>query len=112
VETVAGMISKAKRPVIVMGSQAMLGTSKVGPDALSAAVASLGVPTYLAGMARGLLNDPEGKNGDKIRGGRAYRCRITNPIQTHLVQKAPKPESYIQIHSGTKGVQHSRGLIS
>jgi hypothetical protein len=106
------MISKAKRPVIVIGSQAMLGTAKAGPEALSAAVASLGVPTFVAGMARGLLNDPEGKNGEKIREGRAYRCRITDPCKTHLAYRGPKPESWIPIHSGTKGVQLSRMLTS
>jgi acetolactate synthase-1/2/3 large subunit len=46
-------LARAERPVLVVGSQA------VGQDAkvmqLAAAIARLGIPTYLSGMARGLL---------------------------------------------------------
>eukprot|EP00299_Pterocystis_sp_00344_P010658 c4823_g1_i1.p1 GENE.c4823_g1_i1~~c4823_g1_i1.p1 ORF type:complete len:618 (-),score=160.70 c4823_g1_i1:19-1836(-) len=44
---------RAARPVLVIGSQTMALPSQV-PD-IVAAVSSLGIPTYLAGMARGLL---------------------------------------------------------
>ncbi len=46
-------LRRAERPVLVLGSQATLSTGEVA--ALAASVASLGVPVYLSGMARGLL---------------------------------------------------------
>ncbi|MCE9596941.1 MAG: thiamine pyrophosphate-binding protein [Spirochaetia bacterium] len=46
-------LSKCKRPVLVVGSQATLQSEKL--DSLSASLRSLGIPTYLAGMARGLM---------------------------------------------------------
>jgi acetolactate synthase-like protein len=52
----------AKRPVLLIGSQAMLfdptgrtGTGVTSPAALLDAVTALGVPTFCGGMARGLL---------------------------------------------------------
>eukprot|EP01062_Namystynia_karyoxenos_P073934 TRINITY_DN70746_c0_g1_i1.p1 TRINITY_DN70746_c0_g1~~TRINITY_DN70746_c0_g1_i1.p1 ORF type:complete len:660 (+),score=249.76 TRINITY_DN70746_c0_g1_i1:91-1980(+) len=53
-QAAAGAISRAKRPVFVVGSQACVG----GPEAAKAlqkALMSIGVPTFLSGMARGLL---------------------------------------------------------
>jgi thiamine pyrophosphate-dependent acetolactate synthase large subunit-like protein len=49
----AARFARAKRPVLVLGSQAMLRTAEV--PLLAAAIAALGVPVYLAGGARGLL---------------------------------------------------------
>ncbi len=46
-------LTKAERPLLVIGSQALV-RSKEAAD-LAAAVARLGVPVYLSGMARGLL---------------------------------------------------------
>ena len=46
-------IAKAERPLLVIGSQALLQASQAA--ALAAAVERLGVPVYLSGMARGLL---------------------------------------------------------
>jgi thiamine pyrophosphate-dependent acetolactate synthase large subunit-like protein len=46
-------LGKAQRPLFVIGSQAVVQASQA--DALAAAVARLGVPVYLSGMARGLL---------------------------------------------------------
>ena len=46
-------LAKAKKPVLVIGSQATLTASEV-PE-LARAVAALGAPVYLAGAARGLL---------------------------------------------------------
>ncbi len=46
-------VEASKNPVLLVGSQAML---RVGDTAaLAAAILRLGIPTYLAGMARGLL---------------------------------------------------------
>ncbi|MCC7447671.1 MAG: thiamine pyrophosphate-binding protein [Anaerolineae bacterium] len=44
---------QANRPVILIGSQAMLDPSQV--DWLTAAITKIGAPVYLSGMARGLL---------------------------------------------------------
>jgi acetolactate synthase-1/2/3 large subunit len=43
----------AQRPVIVIGSQAVIGVRE--PDRIAHALKRLGVPVYLGGMARGLL---------------------------------------------------------
>lgn len=47
------LLDSASRPVMLVGSQAMLRTAAVGE--LAEAIDALGVPTYLSGMARGLL---------------------------------------------------------
>jgi thiamine pyrophosphate-dependent acetolactate synthase large subunit-like protein len=49
----AAALGHAERPVLVVGSQATLRAAEI--DALVAAVARLDVPTWLSGMARGLL---------------------------------------------------------
>ncbi len=46
-------LEKAQRPVLVVGSQAAVRSERVGE--IAAAIEALGVPTYLSGMARGLL---------------------------------------------------------
>jgi acetolactate synthase-1/2/3 large subunit len=53
VERAAQAISRAKRPLMVIGSQA-LALANEAPR-IAAAVTKLGVPVYLSGMARGLL---------------------------------------------------------
>jgi acetolactate synthase-1/2/3 large subunit len=53
VQRAAKRLSRARRPLLLMGSQAML-----APDLVSeirGAVERLGIPVYLSGMARGLL---------------------------------------------------------
>mmetsp|Transcript_683 Transcript_683/g.1504 ORF Transcript_683/g.1504 Transcript_683/m.1504 type:complete len:697 (+) Transcript_683:22-2112(+) len=65
VSQIAGMLKKAKRPLLLIGSQAMLtseingprGRRKAGPDELADAVRALGVPSFLGGMARGLFGE-------------------------------------------------------
>jgi thiamine pyrophosphate-dependent acetolactate synthase large subunit-like protein len=52
-ERAAAMVKTAKRPVLVVGSGAL--ALPMQADAIAAAVERLGVPTFLAGMARGLL---------------------------------------------------------
>lgn len=54
----AAMISRAARPLMVMGSQALTRPDEAAR--LADAVRRIGIPVYLAGMARGLLgvNDP------------------------------------------------------
>ena len=53
VKTAAKALRAAKRPVIVIGSQAMALPGEA--RAIAGAIESLGVPPYLSGMARGLL---------------------------------------------------------
>lgn len=50
---VAAALQKAERPVLVVGSQAAVRAARVVE--IAAAVEKLGLPTYLSGMARGLL---------------------------------------------------------
>ena len=49
----AAALARAERPLAVIGSQALLAAERV-PE-IAAAVAQLGIPVYLSGMARGLL---------------------------------------------------------
>jgi acetolactate synthase-1/2/3 large subunit len=53
VRRAARLLSEAERPVLLVGSQAVIDAPHV-PD-LAEAVRTLGVPVYLSGMARGLL---------------------------------------------------------
>ncbi|ABC80790.1 thiamine pyrophosphate-binding protein [Anaeromyxobacter dehalogenans] len=53
VERIAARLSRAERPVLILGSQALAGCQD--PGRLAASVRALGVPVYLGGMARGLL---------------------------------------------------------
>ena len=46
-------LARAERPLMVIGSQAVVDAQ--GAEALAAAVGELGIPVYLSGMARGLL---------------------------------------------------------
>jgi acetolactate synthase-1/2/3 large subunit len=50
---IARKLKTAKRPVLIVGSQALCEPDRV--PAIAEAVDRLGVPTYLSGMARGLL---------------------------------------------------------
>ena len=49
----AAALTRAERPVLIIGSQAIVESSAAA--AVAAAVDHMGVPTYLSGMARGLL---------------------------------------------------------
>jgi acetolactate synthase-like protein len=53
VRRAAVLLSRAERPVLLVGSQALL--DPPGAEALAEAVRALGVPVFLSGMARGLL---------------------------------------------------------
>ncbi len=53
VRQVAESLAKAQRPLLLIGSQALLDVAHV--DELVQAVERLGIPVYLSGMARGLL---------------------------------------------------------
>ncbi|HVT17083.1 MAG TPA: thiamine pyrophosphate-binding protein [Thermoanaerobaculia bacterium] len=53
VRRAAADLRRSRRPVLVVGSQALLAAGEVA--ALARAVETIGVPVYLAGVARGLL---------------------------------------------------------
>src|SRR5262245_30919410 len=53
VERAARLLSRAERPVVLVGSQALLSPREV--PALVAALEAVAAPVYLSGMARGLL---------------------------------------------------------
>lgn len=53
VEKVAAHLRQCDKPVLIIGSQALLDAERA--DRLREAVLKLGIPTYLSGMARGLL---------------------------------------------------------
>jgi acetolactate synthase-1/2/3 large subunit len=55
---VADALARAKRPLLVLGSQTLV--NEPSPERIADAVRALGVPVYLGGMARGLL----GKTSD------------------------------------------------
>ncbi len=49
----ADALARAQRPLLVIGSQALLCAEQA--DAIAASVTQMGIPVYLSGMARGLL---------------------------------------------------------
>jgi acetolactate synthase-1/2/3 large subunit len=53
IEDAAAVLAKAERPALVIGSQTLVNCRDPGP--LVRAIESLGMPTWLGGMARGLL---------------------------------------------------------
>lgn len=68
-------LSKSKRPVIVVGSQAMMERSLV--ESVVSALQTLGLPVFLAGMARGCL----GLNSDlHMRHGRSKALKQADVV--------------------------------
>lgn len=60
------LLEKAKKPVLLLGSQAMLPPIK--PLQLKKAILKLGLPTFMSGMSRGLLSDgPEDQTDKNIQ---------------------------------------------
>ena len=53
VQQAAGKLASADRPLLVVGSQALVDAGQA--DAVAEAIGTLGIPVYLSGMARGLL---------------------------------------------------------
>lgn len=49
------LLKAAKRPVLIVGSQAVVNYTEDSAEALATAIERLNVPTFLGGMARGLL---------------------------------------------------------
>jgi len=57
------LISGAKKPILVLGSQVML--PPVKPEDFKEAVLKLNMPTFMSGMARGLLSDKDSEQTNK-----------------------------------------------
>jgi len=75
ISAAAALLKTAKNPVIVIGSQATLGAQSIRE--LQAAVGVLGAPTFLGGMARGLM----GRNHAlHIRQGRGDALRRADVV--------------------------------
>ncbi|MCB8981059.1 MAG: thiamine pyrophosphate-binding protein [Ardenticatenaceae bacterium] len=74
VQQVAKALAKAERPLLIIGSQALIDTAHA--EALQAAVKKLGIPTYLSGMARGLL----GRDALHLRHKRSKALREADAI--------------------------------
>lgn len=76
VRKAAKKLASAKRPVLLVGSQAMAGAGREGSAVaaaqIAAAVESLGLPTWLAGGARGLLG-PVSRLRRRHQRGKALR---------------------------------------
>ncbi|XP_048954296.1 2-hydroxyacyl-CoA lyase 2 isoform X1 [Canis lupus baileyi] len=82
------ILSRAKRPLIVLGSQALLPPTPA--DRLRAAVETLGIPCFLGGMARGLL----GRNHPlHIRQNRSAALKKADVV---LLAGGPQPLSSLQ----------------
>ncbi|MBK8900986.1 MAG: thiamine pyrophosphate-binding protein [Anaerolineaceae bacterium] len=74
VQQVARALARAERPLLIIGSQALIDAAQ--SEALQAAVKKLGIPTYLSGMARGLL----GRNPLHLRHKRSQALREADVI--------------------------------
>jgi len=57
------LIAQAKKPMLVLGSQVML--PPVSAEELRQAVLKLNMPTFMSGMARGLLSDKDSEQTNK-----------------------------------------------
>ena len=73
-EKLQSQLESAKKPVLIIGSQALIEADKA--QALQDAVLKLGVPTFLSGMARGLL----GRHDLYIRHKRSKALREADVI--------------------------------
>ena len=124
----AAAISKAEKPVIVVGSQTMV--SVKDPGRLARALGSLGAPVFLAGTARGLLGRTHElqlrhnrgaalKNADCVivcgfpfdfrlgygRGINKHATLIAANLSSHELKKNRRPDIAVEMHAGEFLVQ-------
>lgn len=74
IQKVLTSLKQSEKPVLIIGSQALIDTAQAA--ALQKAVLKLGIPTFLSGMARGLL----GRNDLHIRHKRGKALREADMI--------------------------------
>lgn len=111
IHQVVAALESAEKPVLVIGSQALLNAGKA--QALQRAVKALGVPTFLSGMARGLL----GKDELHIRHKRSKALRAADVIILAGVPAdfrlgygtaIPRSASYISVNRSKKDLLLNR----
>ncbi len=120
VRRVAADLARAERPVVLIGSQAMLQPAEV--DELAAAVDRLGVPVYLSGMARGLLG-PSHPRHLRHKRTRALKeadfvllagvpCDFRLDYGRHIPRKARLASVNLSDHDLTKNRRPNRGVTA
>jgi acetolactate synthase-1/2/3 large subunit len=123
IDRAADAVRAAKKPVIVIGSQSLVGVKD--PGRLARAIGTLGVPVYLAGSARGLLGRTHElqlrhnrgqalKEADCIivcgfpfdfrlgygRGINKQGTLIAANLSNHELRKNRRPDIAIEMHAG------------
>ena len=123
IDKAADALRNAKKPVIVVGSQTLVGVKD--PGRLARAIGTLGAPVYLAGMARGLLGRTHElqlrhnrgaalKEADCIivcgfpfdfrlgygRGINKHGTLIAANLSSHELRKNRRPDIAIEMHAG------------
>jgi acetolactate synthase-1/2/3 large subunit len=123
VDRAADAIKAAERPVIVVGSQALVGVKD--PGRLARALSMLGAPVFLAGMARGLMGRTHElqlrhnrgaalKQADVIvvcgfpfdfrlgygRGLNREATLIAANLSSHELRKNRRPDIAVEMHAG------------
>jgi len=119
----AQAVRGAKKPVIVIGSQALVGVKD--PGRLARAIGTLGVPVFLGGMARGLLGRTHElqlrhnrgaalKEADVVivcgfpfdfrlgygRGINRNATLISANLSSHELRKNRRPDIALEMHAG------------
>jgi len=119
----AAALRGAKQPVIVIGSQALVGVKD--PGRLARAIGALGAPVYLGGTARGLLGRTHElqlrhnrgaalKEADVVivcgfpfdfrmgygRGINKHATLISANLSSHELRKNRRPDIAIEMHAG------------
>ena len=123
IKKVASLLQDAERPALVIGSQALVNTRDA--ESIADAVRTLGMPTWLGGMARGLLGQKSNiqfrhkrtaalKEADlaivagfpfdfRLGYGRSISSRATlvaANLSAGEMRKNRKPEIPVQMHAG------------
>ncbi|HEY1811625.1 MAG TPA: thiamine pyrophosphate-binding protein [Kofleriaceae bacterium] len=123
IDRAADALRAAKQPVIVVGSQALVGVKD--PARLARAIGTLGAPVYLAGVARGLLGRTHElqfrhnrgaalKEADCVivcgfpfdfrlgygRGINKQATLVAANLSSHELRKNRRPDIAIEMHAG------------
>jgi acetolactate synthase-1/2/3 large subunit len=108
---VMAVLAKAERPLLIVGSQALLDAGRAA--ALQQALLKLGIPTYLSGMARGLL----GRSSLHLRHQRSRALREADVIVLAGVpcdfrlgygRSIPRRASYVSINRSKDDMTKNR----
>ena len=123
IDKAAAALKSAKQPVIVVGSQSLVGVKD--PGRLARALGTLGAPVFLAGMARGLLGRTHElqlrhnrgaalKEADCVivcgfpfdfrlgygRGINRHGTLIAANLSPHELRKNRRPDLAVEMHAG------------